>query len=77
MANESEKSVLDKLLDFYKAVVALKDQSEESECPVRVDVAEYRSNTSLLVTLTLLEGEQDRPVLLTHHDKHLSFGGMD
>lgn len=71
MANESEKSVLDKLLDFYKAVIALKDQSEESECPVRVDVAEYRSNTSLLVTLTLLEGEQDRPVLLTHHDKSI------
>lgn len=69
MANESEKTVQDKLLDFYSAVVALKDMDGESEYPVQVNVREYRSKTSLLVALTLLDRAHDRPIPINHTDK--------
>jgi hypothetical protein len=72
MSSEPTKTVLDKLLDYYGAVVALKDQSEESECPVQVEVREYRSETSLLIALTLLDlNEHNRPMPLSHRDQSI------
>jgi len=73
MSNEPKKTVLDKLLDYHQAVIALLDQSNESECPVQVEVREYRSDTSLLVALTLLDlSEQKRPIPLIHHFKGIA-----
>ena len=72
MSSEPTKTVLDKLLDYYGAVVALRDQSEESEYPVQVEVREYRSETSLLIALTLLDlNEHNRPIPLSHRDQSI------